>query len=357
MIRGAWMVLNTALLLVLAEGGARIAEWLHPPAEELTFGYAPYRMLRMTGAPWPLNREGFRAREFDAYRGTFLIEFLGGSVCLGVGTHPGVPLPERLESALHQAGLTRAAVLNLCQGGASSAQELAIFLEYGLPLGPQVVLSFDGANDLMHPRPIGEDDAANLPYRDRELRALFEGRQGWVSRTALARVAARISTRRAQVSTGPEVPPESILASYLYANDVVRTLTRAHGGWFALLFQPTLHYGKPWSAEEHSMWRDRRPQDGDLVSRRTADLYAQARRALGDWSRETGAAVFDLSGAFAEVRGTVYSDSVHFTGETGYARLSAALEDQGCMKEIAARYHEWEVRGGSESTGSATWAR
>ncbi len=112
--------LNTLLLLLGSEGAARLAEWVHPPASDLTFEYAPYRMLKMSQAPWRLNRDGFRARELETYRNSFLIEFLGGSVCLGVGTNPGPTVPERLEIALHRAGLARVEVLNLCQGGATS---------------------------------------------------------------------------------------------------------------------------------------------------------------------------------------------------------------------------------------------
>ncbi len=356
MARVTWMFFNTVLLLALVEGGARIAEWLHPPVEELSFDYAPYRMLKMSRAPWPLNHEGFRARELETYRNTFLIEFLGGSVCLGVGTNPGRTLPERLEDSLHQAGLGRAAVLNLCQGGATSAQELAIFLEYGLPLAPQVVLSFDGANDLMHPRPLGEDDAANLPYHDREMRALFEGHHTWVAHLALTRVAARIAAHRAPDSAGPPVSADSILNSYLYATDVVRTLTGAQGGWYAVLFQPTLHYRKPWSDAERAMWRDRRPGDGEAVSKRAAELYGQARTALTDWSKATGATVFDLSGAFAGTSETVYSDSVHFSGPTGYARLATELAQQGWIERITERYRAWDSQRPVESMGSRTWA-
>src|SRR5262249_49495385 len=137
---------STLVLLAVGEGVSRLAEGLRPSSSEVAFEYAPYRMLKMAHAPWPLNRDGFRARELDTYRNSFLVEFLGGSVCLGVGTDAGATVAERLEQALVRAGLERAQVLNLCQGGATSAQELAIFLEYGLPLSPQVVLSFDGAN-------------------------------------------------------------------------------------------------------------------------------------------------------------------------------------------------------------------
>src|SRR5206468_1837985 len=87
------VVFTTLALALLAEGGARIAEWLHPNHQALSFSYAPYRMLRMTKGPWALNRDGFRARELETYRDSFLVEFLGGSVCLGVGVNPGRTVP------------------------------------------------------------------------------------------------------------------------------------------------------------------------------------------------------------------------------------------------------------------------
>src|SRR5579883_1722286 len=148
MPRSILIAINTLLALALCEGAARLAERIRPPGDSLAFSYSPYRMLKMVKAPWPLNREGFRADKLESYRGSFLIEFLGGSVCLGIGDNPGATIPERLEHALQMNGLARARVLNLCQGGATSAQELIILTEYGLPLHPQAVLAFDGANEI-----------------------------------------------------------------------------------------------------------------------------------------------------------------------------------------------------------------
>ena len=68
MSRGFLILLNTLLLLALAEGAARVAEKLHPGGDQVTFAYSPYRMLKMQRAPWPLNRDGFRARELGTYR-------------------------------------------------------------------------------------------------------------------------------------------------------------------------------------------------------------------------------------------------------------------------------------------------
>lgn len=342
MTRAAVVIVQVLGWLLLAEGAARLAEWLRPGAEDIAFDYAPYRMLRMVRAPWPLDREGFRARELETYRGSFLVEFLGGSVCLGVGTNAGRTVPERLEETLHAAGLARAAVLNLCQGGATTAQELAIFIEYGLPLEPAVVLSFDGANDLMHPRPIGEDDGPNLPYRNAEMRVQFNGHHSWVAHLALTRVASRLLGRTPAPGPTGAVAADEILRSYLYTLSVTRSLAQSRGALYAVLFQPTLHFAKTWSREETNMWRERRPRDGEETSRRAAALYRMAVPALTQWGRANRTQVLDLTRVYENTSATVYSDSVHFIGERGYAMLSSEIERQGLIDEIARRYRDWE---------------
>ena len=351
MNRAAQMIAQT-LLLLLTEGGARLAEWIHPGGEDIVFDYAPYRMQRMVRAPWPLNREGFRAGALESYKGSFLVEFLGGSVCLGEGMNPGRPVPERLEEMLHAAGLAQARVLNLCQGGASSAQELAIFTQFGLPLEPQVVVSFDGANDLMHPRPIGDDEEANLPYRDAQMRAQFYGHHSWVAHLALARVASRLAryapvTRVGRVTrAGGGVAREEILGSYLYTLGLTRTLAESRGALYTVMLQPTLHFAKPWSPEETIMWTRLRPGNGEEISRRAAALYSAAIPALGLWARGGDTQVLDLTRVFENTPEMIYSDSVHFSGERGYAMLSAEIQKQGLFREITRRYQEWERRTG-----------
>jgi lysophospholipase L1-like esterase len=370
MQRFAPVFMITVLLLALAEAGARLAEWIHPLAG-VSFDYAPYRMLKMSAGPWPLNREGFRARDLDSYHGGFLIEFLGGSVCVGVGTNPGATIPERLEDTLMRDGLAHAQVLNLCQGGATSAQELAIFIQYGLPLHPQVVLSFDGANDVIHPQPVGDDDGANLPYYDAELRERVEGRDA-LTHLALVRDFARFSghwTTPRPLASSPVVPERDIIDSYLYALSVTAELARAPGlaaglppdsskppdspkkdplgarpdTFYAVLLQPTLHYRKPWSVEETAMWRRRRPSDAAAMSRFISGRYDAVRTALTTWSNKTGVPLYDLTPVFANTPGTVYSDSVHFVGSTGYRLLFDALVRQGLVQRIEERYRLWEA--------------
>ena len=344
MPRSLLIIVNTLVLLALAEGAARVAERVHPGTDEVTFAYSPYRMLKMTHAPWRLNRDGFRAGEVETYRDSFLVEFLGGSVCVGVGENPGETVPERLEEALHQAGLVRARVLNLCQGGAVSAQELAIFVEYGLPLHPQVVISFDGANDVLHPSPVGDDSEANLPYRNAQIEARVDGRDGF-SHLALARVAARIAQRFRESGPTQGVPVEerAVLDSYLYHLAAVRTLTEADHGLYAVAFQPTLHYLKPWSAEETAMWGRRRSRDGEQLTNVIRGRYGRAREALIEWAGAGGVTLYDLSPVFTHASATIYSDSVHFHGPLGYATLFSELARQGLIDRICERYRDWEA--------------
>jgi hypothetical protein len=186
MKRGATVALSAFIFILSAEGIARVAEWVNPVRER------------------PLGISG----------NTFLIVFVGDAACLKEN------VPEQLEHGLHRAGITRASVLNLCRAGAAAGEKMTAFLEYGLPLGPQVVVSFDGA-----------------PY-------LTPG----IEHLALRRLV-----------RGSSPGPQSMLNSYLYATEVIRTLTKSQSGWFGVL-QP--------------------------VTRPITD-------ALAYWSAETGAPVFE----------------------------------------------------------------
>lgn len=338
------IALNTLLALGLAEGAARLAERIHPGGDQVSFVYSPYRMLKMDRAPWPLDRDGFRAQELETYRGSFLVEFVGGSVCLGVGDHPGETIPERLEGALRQVGLARAKILNLCQGGATSAQELAILIEYGLRLDPQAVLSFDGANDILHPRPSGPDDAANLPYKNAQLETRVDGGDA-LSHLALARVAFRLTARfhSPAPAQGEPVATGAIIDSYLYHLGLARTLSRAQHAFYAVLLQPTLHLDKPWSRQEQELWRTARPRDGAALTVAIRERYRQTRAATAQWAKASGTPLYDLTRAFAATSEPVYYDSVHFRGSRGYEVLFTELEQQGLIDGLRERYREWET--------------
>jgi len=121
----------------------------------------------------------------------------------------------------------------------------------------------------------------------------------------------------------------------------VRTLVEAGHGFYAVVFQPTLHLGKPWSAEEAAMWRKRRPRDAAPLAALIRARYGYAQEAVARWAAD-GVPLYDLSSVFADFGATVYSDSVHFRGPRGYRTLFAELERQGLLDRIRERYRAWE---------------
>lgn len=353
------VVLTTFIIfLLLVEGAAFIAMKLrgiqHPDAPLLKFDYAPYRMMKTIQAPWPINEEGFRAKPLRSYLArpdeSFRIVFLGGSVCVGYGGDTGPVLSDLLEERLRELGKTQVEVVNLGQGGAVSAQELAILIQYGLKLQPKIVLSFNGVNDLGHPSPIGLDEEPNLPYFDARMREMWRDtkRSFWsalYTRTSSGQMPTRIyhKLRRAGFFGGikiKEVPVESVVASYVGMMDLTRRLAAAYDIRHAVVLQPVALVDKPMSDQEL-----RYAEKAGLLSfrERFQALYRQTAEALhaassgGDFR-----SFYNLVGAFREEKRTVYLDGAHFVNRIGYPRLLEVLEEQGLIEQIAREYRSWE---------------
>jgi len=161
---------------------------------------------------------------------------------------------------------------------------------------------------------------------------------------ALARIAGRLIHRVPAASAAPAVPLSNILHSYEYTLGVTGTLAESRGALYAVLFQPTLHFAKPWSPQEAGMWRGRRPQDGEAMSRGVRDLYAGAAAELARWAAARNLMLVDLTHTFERTPETIYSDSVHFTGERGYAMVFEEIERRELLARIAERYRAWERR-------------
>ena len=332
---------NFIVLLVLFEGVSFLAlkvRYGRNQAQLLEFDYAPYRMMKVKAAPWPLNPEGFRAKPLNHYlnssRKRFRIVFLGGSVCAGYGGNNGPPLPNLLQKRLYKLGIANVEIINLGQAGAVSAQELAILIQYGLKLKPQFVVSFNGLNDLFHPRPLGPDEAPNLPYENHLLRDLWKG--SWYNRTSLWRLLAS-KPPAPQIN---EVPVESIVSSYVQTMDLTHKLTKAYGITHAVLLQPSSWLNKPLSPKERHFIETRyKPRH----MKRGALLFQKAIHAFNDWSRQDDSRhFFDLTSAFAHEEKLIYEDTNHFANRSGYPRLLEMLENKGFIDQILNEYSAWK---------------
>jgi len=346
------------LFLLMVEGAAFVAMKLRgtpkPNAPLLKFDYAPYRMMKTVQAPWPINEAGFRAKPLQSYLArpdeSFRIVFLGGSVCAGYGGDTGPVLPDLLQERLHELGLAGTEVINLAQGGAVSAQELAILIQYGLKLQPEIVISFNGVNDLGHPSPIGSDEEPNLPYFDARMREMWQDAKrpsfwsAFYTRTSTGQMPARIYHKllRAGFFGGSKkkvVPVDGVVASYVRTMDLTRRLTAAYGIKHVVVLQPVALVKKPMSPEELRYVRE-----FDLLNfqERFQALYQKSAEALHSLSPDGEFRTFyDLAGAFRDEERTVYLDGTHFVNRIGYPRLLEVLEEQGLIEQISREYRRW----------------
>ncbi len=346
---------NCLLAFFLLNVGAYVVERIHPePGLGPDFDYAPYRMMKHVHAPWPLNEDGFRAPSLKATAATasehFNIVFLGGSVCLGVGGDNGAPLPDLLEEALHHQGLKQARVLNLCQGGAVTGQELAILLQYGLEQRPSLVVSFDGANDLMHPAPIGFDEKPNLPYLNKEMSALWSQVKNGSSfilplmQTPIAHLVRR-TIKHIHFHPAAEAvnSADEIVDSYIQGLDLATRISTSYHIAHAVVLQPVLYRGKKLHPQELAKVADIY-QDPGRVSVRANLIYALAVEKLRHWSKTSGATFYDATQTFKDVDGPIYVDSVHYGVPQGYQLVLATLKQQGFLTYVEQLYRKWEKR-------------
>lgn len=146
------------------------------PHQRLRYGLVPdldyYGWFR-------INSHGFRGPEVAAAKrpGTVRIVCLGGSTTFDIGSvGPHRPWPEVLEAELRRGlATTRVEVLNLAVPGATSLDSLIDLQTRALRLAPNLVVVYQGHNDLIYslPGPAGADDLL-LPWEDRP--------RGWIKR-------------------------------------------------------------------------------------------------------------------------------------------------------------------------------
>jgi hypothetical protein len=359
-VAGCIILTNTLILLMFTECSSflilhfKYAPPKKRPSPLLEFEYAPYRMMKTKVAGWPINKDGFRAKPLEYYhqksQQTFRIVFLGGSVAIGYGKNNGDPLSDLLQKRLLELGLSQVEVINLGQGGAVSAQELAILLQYGLPLRPQIVVSFNGVNDFMFPYPIGSHESPNLPYQNKRFQALWADdidsksmREILFRKTSTGRLLQIIKQKfqpqpSSTYSIKKEVPIGEVVNSYIDTMDIINHLTKPHGITHMVMLQPTSLVNKPLSSAE----REFLEQEYTLKQRqRTQILFQKSAALLKEQALHGGSRFYDLTDAFSNEPQTIYMDSCHFSNIKGYPRLLEVLEQKGFIAEIRDAYNAW----------------
>jgi hypothetical protein len=286
-----------------------------------------------SGRPIRLNAEGFRIeREIvnpkpaDEVR----IFVLGGSTVVG-GRPASATIPAVIEAHLQANGLPQARVYNFGVLSFVSGQELSLLVHRLIDLKPDLVIAYDGANDVFgpwfyDPRPgypfnyVTEEEAmstlsnagggaktiASLARDSALLQALL-GTTDWLDRMRI-----RLDRLRSAVNFGSAPWKEAVVNAYARNMATMCRVARANGELFAGFFQPILAFSKTLDSEQL------RETGGDAMVRGLREQRVQVPQAMAAQfpapSVEAGCRFSDLSGLL-ENQPTAFSDAVHVDKE------------------------------------------
>jgi hypothetical protein len=281
------------------------------------------------GRPIRLNAEGFRIeREIINPKpaSELRIFVLGGSTVV-LGKPIEATLPRLIEAHLQANGLPQARVYNFGVVSFVSGQELALLVHRLIDLKPDLVIAYDGGNDLFQPwaydpRPgypfnyVTEEEAmsalsnaegdmktvASLARDSAVVQALL-GTTDWINRVSI-----RIASLRRAVNYGGAQWKAAVVAAYVRNITAMCRVARANGALFVDFFQPLLAYSKTLDD------RHLAAAGGDVIVRGLREQRDMVLQAVGGQfaapSTEAECRFGDFSGLL-ENEPDAYADIIH----------------------------------------------
>jgi hypothetical protein len=363
------------VVLVLAVATFAVAELISRIVSERRshVGFATDRVPRPYTVFGPGRVDGLVRTNPLGYRGPLpampkgdelRVFVLGGStVFLG---KPAIP--ELLEQQLHEHGYGRARVFNWGTVAASSGMELArLAFEIG-DYAPDLVVMYDGGNDISTPFIYDPRPGYPLNFVVTEKNPLFAGDLGvyptWtlfaygsnLARTffpdAFSERLLRLAELRERVGYGSDAWQEEIVRIYLGNLVKAAKIARGYGAEFMAFFQPLIHFKGSLSAEELQV---KNLLLDFLTERRAGDFeaHAQAMRArvrAGIVELGGEPPIVDLSGIFADAQGWIFTDFIHVTRAGNEAIAAAIYQSLAADPEIRALF---DARGPGSPAASA----
>jgi hypothetical protein len=270
------------------------------------------------------NSEGFRIegdivepKPADEVR----IFVLGGSTVM-LGAPLAKTIPGIIETRLRAAGLKQARVYNFGVVGFVSGQQLSLLAHRLAALEPDLVIAYDGGNDLYEPwlydpRPgypfnFLAWEAAIPPVPRSSTRTLSDA----VDDSALTRFLfdpkgqqqrGALRTLREQVQFGTSSWKQKVVAAYIGNIVAACRLSRSNNFLFAEFFQPTLHYTRDLNPDQVKLAGGEQMIEG-MREQRAIVLEALAN---GIPPNDPACRFGDLSGTFETQGSEYYWDLIH----------------------------------------------
>ncbi len=312
------------------------------------------RGLELGGEADTLNRLGYRGRAPSPHKrpGATRIFLLGGSTVIAGDPPIAVLLQELLGSEQRRdpAGDSGGVeVFNFGVLSSVSGMDLARVVYEVSSYAPDLVLFYNGGNDLLHPdtwdprpgypfnfvafehNPVLERDQARYPalalfaFGSPLLRSLFGGY--FLDRFV------PVAAERGRAGWRTEPWRDAIATTYVEHLVKADAVARGFGARFAAFFQPLVHWKPELSAEERAFVD---PEKREVMR----DLRRRVQREMAAAAAAAPLTLVDLSDLYDDTDEWVFTDEIH-TRQPAKPRVARAirdaLRDDGLLPEPARR--------------------
>jgi lysophospholipase L1-like esterase len=317
----------------------------------LTDPYSGHLWLPGYEGKWlSINQMGYRGpHEFEMPKpeGVYRIVMIGGSAAFGVGVHDEETIEYYLQDLLNRQHDQPVEVINAGMTGYNSTQELTLLAVHILDLDPDLVIIYDGHNDLyfgLSPRWVEDyspamldeiqllqDALVNVPEPEQERVPFIYTPVGsfLINKVALGRLTHKVvyemknrlfpavEERLAKDDTSDPAAQLRIHPQALdvYARNLERMviLLRGHDVGTIMAFQPSLTAGEKVPTEEEEGYIKLARERGhfDLM----VEFYPSGVETMQQVGAEMGVPVYDFTPIFDDETGWMYLDTMHLTAD------------------------------------------
>ena len=278
----------------------------------------PYVMFGGVPGSHELNDLGYAGAQpvMPKPPGEVRIFMLGGSA-----VHDGnPPIPKLVENLFEQAGEGNVKLYNYGVVSSVSSMELARIIYEIVDLSPDMILFYNGGNDILQPLwldprpgyPFNFIVYENNPMIDKDI-----GKYPMLSLAMYGSVVLRkffpsyfleefVHQKRVRKECGYLTPEWKEKIAKVYVGNIVKAnkISRAYGAGFIAFFQPTLHY-KDSLTKEELVFNDATEAK---FSREVKDMVL---RKVDDTLKSEDIVVVDLSNIYKDERCRVFKDCIH----------------------------------------------
>lgn len=279
-----------------------------------------------------INSLGFRGEEIKKIKNNncFRIIILGGSAAWGTGVTDEDTINAKLERKLN--GLSEHInyeVINAGDSGYVSTQEFILLFDRIMELDPDLVITFDGFNDIYAGF---TNHLAGFPQNFTEFKEKLENHNGlyffWYGLRKILSHSILLEDLKTKLRTAffirnLSLDNEGIPTAYANISDVagiygrnlkyMYMLLNATGVKVLFTIQPALTVGSKHLTEEEKAILTKMNKEVIAYSKYVNKGYKLFVEELKQIQDEYGARTLDLTGIFDSIKDTIYIDDIHFS--------------------------------------------